>query len=194
MKFHRDLVKLLALCVSALFMSSGCVALVAPKYNASFSNVQTLREKNLKPLKVGAFTAKAAEGHDVNRLTIRGAAYSSPNNNSFVSYLQEALRQELYDARLFDETSTGEITGFLVRNSLDASGISVGIAEIEARFVVSDAGTSKYDKVFAIKHEWPSAFMAANAVPLAQENYPIAVQKLLEMLFNDSNFIGALKK
>lgn len=173
-------------------VASGC-SLAAPKYNAKFENVQTLRGAGLGSAKVGDFVADPAAKRDVNRLTIRGGSYVSPYNGSFVAYLQEAIRQELYDARLLDPNAAIEISGVLMRNELDGSGINVGIAEIEARFVVRRDGQVRYDKVKSARHEWESAFAGATAIPRAQQQYPTVVEKLLTTLYSDPDFVSALK-
>ncbi|HPR05472.1 MAG TPA: hypothetical protein PK620_11885 [Denitromonas sp.] len=170
---------------------SAC-SMVAPKYNTNFDNVDKLRSAKLEPVTVGAF-ATGEKGDDVNRLTIRGSSYKSPNG-SYTAYLQEAVRQELDDARLLDPKSQVELSGVLVRNELDGSGISTGFAEIEARFVVKRDGKIRFDKVKTARHEWDSAFLGSIAIPRAQQNYPIVVQKLLASLYVDLEFLQALKK
>jgi hypothetical protein len=163
---------------------------VAPKYNTNFDNVEKLRGSKLESVAVGTVT-KSDKGNDVDRLTIRGGAYKSPNG-SYAAYLQEAMRQELADARLLDPTSQLELSGVLLRNELDGSGVSIGFAEIEARFVVKRAGAVRFDKVKAARHEWESSFVGAVAIPAAQQNYPIVVQKLLTTLYSDPDFRKAL--
>ena len=44
------------------------------------------------------------------------------------------------------------------------------------------------------RHEWDSAFLGSIAIPRAQQNYPIVVQKLLASLYVDLEFLQALKK
>ena len=174
-------------------VATGC-SLAAPKYNAKFENVQTLRDAELGNAKVGDFVPDPAAKQDVNRLTIRGSSYVSPYNGSFVAYLQEAIRQELYDARLLEPNAAIEISGLLMRNELDGSGINVGIAEIEARFVVRRDGQVRFDKVKSARHEWESAFAGATAIPRAQQQYPTVVEKLLTTLYSDPDFLSALKR
>lgn len=119
-------------------------------------------------------------------------AVASPYG-SFTSYLAEALKQELDDARLLNPTSPTEISAVLLRNSLNAAGISTGVAEIEAQFTVRNGGKIKYEKTKVARHTWDSSFAGAIAVPKAQQNYPVVVQKLLGLLFSDPEFISALR-
>lgn len=170
----------------------GACSLVAPRYNTNFDNVDKLQAAKLEPMAVGPIT-KGGKGGDVDRLTIRGSSYNSPTG-AYTSYLQDAIRQELDDARLLDPKSKIELSGVLVRNELDGSGISLGYAEIEARFVVKRDGTVRFDKVKTARHEWESSFLGPIAIPRAQQNYPIVVQKLLATLYSDADFLAALKK
>ena len=169
----------------------GCSS-IAPKYNTDFNNIAPLRREKVSAARVGSIAKDPAATADVDALTIRGGRYVSPNG-SYTAYLEEALKQELDDARLFDPQSQIEVSAILLRNSLNAAGPATGAAEIEARFFVRNAGVVKYDKVKAAKHTWPSSFVGAVAVPKAQQNYPIVVQKLLGLLFGDPEFISALK-
>lgn len=178
--------------VVVLVATLNACSMVAPKYNTNFDNVGKLRGAALQPVTVGAF-AKEAKGDDVDRLTIRGSSLNSPNG-SYTAYLREAIRQELDDARLLDPKSQIELSGVLVRNELDGSGISLGFAEIEARFIVKRDGKVRFDKVISARHEWESSFLGAIAIPRTQQNYPIVVQKLLTSLFEDPLFLAALKK
>lgn len=64
---------------------------------------------------------------------------------------------------------------------------------MEARFVVSKAGTVRYDQVKTIRYEWESSFAGAVAIPRAQQEYPNLVQRLLAILYTDQAFLDALQ-
>ncbi len=166
---------------------------VAPKYNTDFNNITQLRTERLKlnPVRVGSVTKDPAGTLDVDLLTIRGGSYLSPNG-SFTAYLEEALKQELGDARLLNPTSPIEVSAVLLRNSLDAD-IATGVAEIEARFTVRNRGEIKYEKVKIAQHTWESSFAGNIAIPKAHQNYPVVVQKLIGLLFSDPEFIYSLR-
>lgn len=174
-----------------IFLITGC-STIAPKYNTDFNNISQLRREKLNPARVGTVTKETAANSNVDSLTIRGGSYLSPYG-SYTSYLAEALKQELDDARLLDPLSQIEVSAVLLRNSLDAAGFSTGVAEVEARFVVRNAGTIKFDKVKVARHTWESSFAGAIAIPKAQQSYPIVIQKLVGQLFSDPEFISALK-
>jgi hypothetical protein len=172
---------LLALCMAAC-------STTAPKYTANFDNISALRSQQLAPVKVGTFTKESGAKKDVDKLTIRGGSYVSPYG-SFTEYLQE-----LDDARLLDASADTEVTGVLLRNELDASGVAKAYAEVEARFVVRRGGTVKYEGTKTARYDWDSNFVGAIAIPRANQNYPVVIQKLLTVLVSDPAFIAALKK
>lgn len=101
---------------------------------------------------------------------------------------------ELEFARLQNLRSDIEVTGILVKNNIDAGGIATNEGQIEARFIVKHLDQIKYDKVKRAELKWDSSFAGAVAIPLAVNNYPVMVQKLLNGLFSDHDFIAAAKK
>jgi hypothetical protein len=115
----------------------------------------------------------------------------SPYNESFSEYLKEALRMELIRAQRFDANADVRIGGELRKNDLTV-GFDLGTLDIEARFLVYRRGTVVYDRVKSIRHQWDSTFMAAIAIPLARDAYPGAVQRLLDALFSDTDFVAAI--
>ena len=187
---ENEMKKLLGLTL-LLFFIAGC-STIAPRYNTDFNNISQMRKEKLNPVKIGSVTKDPTAQEDVEYLTVRGGRYVSPNG-TFTAYIEEALKQELEDARLLDPNSQIELSGVLLKNMLDGSGTSIGIAEIEVRFVVRKSGDVKYDKIKKARHTWESAFAGMIAVPKAHQNYPIVVQKLLGSLFSDPEFISVLR-
>lgn len=188
----RGVAKLLVSGVGLVVLSA--CSTVAPKYVPTPDNVNRLRDVGADSIKLGAFQADPASAGAVNSLSIRGGSYVSPYEGSYVNYLKEALRAELNDARLLDPSASVEIAGVLVRNELNAAGFSTANALIEARFTVKRGDQVRYDKVKSAKYEWESSFVGGIAIPRAQQNYPVVVQKLLADLYLDPEFVLAIKK
>src|SRR6476646_4460483 len=86
---------------SALLLSA--CSLTAPKYTFSPDQVQVLRAAALAPAKVGAVSAQGPDAHN-DSITLRGTGMHSPYG-SYAQYLQEALTQDLREARLLDAQS-----------------------------------------------------------------------------------------
>ena len=79
-------------------------------------------------------------------------------------------------------------------DDLDASGISIGEADLSARFYVDKQGRQVYDKIHSMQHEWDSSFAAAIAIPRAIDNYSIAMQKLIHEFLLDIELLHAVMK
>lgn len=96
-------------------------------------------------------------------------------------------------AKLYAPQSGTTISGVLLKNNIDAGGLSTNEGQLEARFTVKREGQVRFEKTKSIVHTWESAFAGAVAIPLAANNYPIMVQKLIDALVSDSDFIQSLK-
>ncbi|HEV2287085.1 MAG TPA: hypothetical protein VGR80_13660 [Steroidobacteraceae bacterium] len=188
MSLRRALV--LTVVVSGALLASGC-SLTAPRYTASLDNVQKLKDGGIAPTKVGTFRSDSGKDNPAT-ISIRGSALASPYNNSYADYLAEALKQELTMAGKLAPDAQIEVTGALQKNDISVP-MSTASGDMTARFIVMRGGTVRYDQVKSIHDEWESSFVGAIAIPRAQEQYPIMVQKLLAALYADPAFIQALK-
>jgi len=177
------------LAAAAALLLSAC-SMVAPKYVFSVDQVQTLRDAGLAPAKIGAVGAAGADAHN-DSIALRGSGMHSPYGN-YARYLQVALAQDLREARLLDEKSDVEINAVLLKNDID-TGMATASADIAARFVVSKAGQTRFDRTKTAHIEWDSNFIGAIAIPRAQEHYPVLVAALLKELYADGEFLRALK-
>jgi hypothetical protein len=186
---QRLTIVLLALAVSVL--GTGC-SMMAPQYSASLDNVQMLKDTGNYTARVGEFTSSKDKAN-ANPLTIRGSSLVSPYQESYANYIAEAIRQELSLAKKMSSDASVEISGILLKNDLDASGFTLGFAEIQARFIVKRSGQVRYDQMKSVRHEFPSSFAGAIAIPRAVQEYPVTIQKLLASLYTDKAFINALK-
>ena len=176
--------------LAAVALNSGC-SLQAPRYTASLQNVQKLKDANIQTVKVGAFAATPGTGN-ANPISLRGSSLASPYDGSYAEYLAAAIKQDLSLAGKLAPDAQIEVSGALQKNDIDV-GIGTGTGYLEARFVVTRAGTVRYDQVKSIHDEWESSFFAAVAIPRAQERYPIMMQKLLAALYEDPAFLDAQK-
>jgi len=181
-----------SLAIVGMLSLGGCAS-VAPNYPPSMENVGTLKSSGAPAVSVGAFEAGGADKDKVNNLTIRAGQFNSPVKNSFVEYIREALRLELEFAGLLKDNAETTITGIVTKNEIDASGASVGTADVEMRLTVRKNQAVRYDKTKSAHHEWESSFAGAVAIPKARLSYPVVIQKLLANFFNDEDFKQALK-
>jgi hypothetical protein len=177
--------------LAASLFATGCAG-PAPNYAPSIDNVEVLKKSGITASNVGVVTV-SADLPGGKSLSLRANTMVSPVGANFGDYIATALRQELELAKLFNTQSGLEISGALLRNNIDAGGISTNEGQIEARFVVTRGGQIRFDKVKRVEHQWESSFAGAVAIPLAANNYPVMVQKLIRSLVTDPEFIQSLR-
>lgn len=184
--FHSRL--MLAAVASAL--ASGC-AIQAPPYQPSLDNVEILK-KSASPAALGNFTVQAG-GAGVVSISLRGSGMNSPVGTDYAAYLANALSQELQLAGKLDAKSKVVITGLLIKNDISAGGFSTNSGEMEAQFTVIVDGQERYRGTHRAELSWDSSFIGGIAIPKAQQQYPMLVQRLLTQLMADTRFQAALK-
>lgn len=176
--------------LAAVVLGSGC-AVQAVKYQPSLDNVEHIK-KAPNPVAVGSFTVQpSATG--AQAIALRTTSMSSPVGTDYAAYLADALRQELVIAGRLDPSSKTEISGTLLKNDISAGGFSVNSGEIEVRFVVKKDGAARFDKTKRADLSWESSFAAMVAIPKAQLQYSLLVQKLIQQLFVDPDFTAVLQ-
>jgi hypothetical protein len=172
----------------ALGFMSGCT-MNAVQYQPDFNLVSELKDQNIRSISVGDISNKEPA---LNRISLRGSPMVSTYSNSYADYLEAAIKEQLLQSGLYEESSTIEISGELLENKVSVASFSIGTANISARFIVKNSENIRFNKIVAIEHQWPSSFVGAIAIPNAQNNYPLAVQKLINKLMSDSEFISAV--
>lgn len=176
----------------AILLLTACAG-PAPNYAPSIDNVEVLKKSGLEPVKTGSIVP-APNLKTANAITLRANTMVSGVGNHYGDYLAAALRQELDLAKLYNPQSGIEISGTLLQNDINAGGMSIADGVIEARFVVKQGMQIRYDKTKLVKHQWESAFAGATAIPLAANNYPVMVQKLVGQFLSDPDFLQSLRK
>lgn len=182
---------LLAVSALALLALTAC-STPAPPYAVSIPNVQALKSATTSGVAIGEFTAQGSAANNES-ISIRGNPMVSAHG-TFSKYLQNAITQELIEARLLDPKSGLQIAAVLLKNDISAAGVITASAEIEAKFSITSGGKVTFDKVIRATTEWDSNFLGAIAIPRAQQNYPNLVTVLLKQLYADKDFVIALRK
>lgn len=185
----RRLVLLVA-AVGAMLGSTGC-AVKANSYQPSIANVSVLNKGSAK-VAVGEFTVQAGAVGGAT-ISLRGNSMTAPDTADYAGYLAAALKTELDMAKRLDPKANIQVSGVLLKNDIAAGGISTNSGEVEARFVVKRDGKVTFDKTKRSADQWESSFAAAIAIPKAQQQYPVLVQKLLAALYADADFQSALR-
>jgi len=185
----RRVVLFTGIAVSAFLV--GCAG-PAPNYAPSIDNVETLKKIEGASVKTGTIGVTAGMP-GAAALSLRANTMTSPVGKNYGDYIAAALRQELELAKLYNPQSGVEISGTLLKNNIDAGGLSTNAGQIEARFVVKANGQVRFDKVKRIERKWESAFAGAVAIPLAANNYAPMVQSLIASLVSDPDFVKAIR-
>lgn len=177
---------------SVLFflLISGC-STTAPNYSASIDNIEALKKSGDFHAKIGNFTSIASE-ENMNPISIRGSSMVSPYQNSYATYVGEAIKQELVMAKKMAQNADIELSGVLLKNDINAD-IRTGHANIKMQLIVKKNDKVNYDRVKSVEHQWDSSFVGAIAIPRAMQEYPVMIQKLLAQFYNDNDFVNALK-
>jgi hypothetical protein len=184
--------RILTIFSASLFamLVSAC-STVAPNYTPSIANVESLKKVGDFHAKVGTFTSAAAEGN-ANPISLRGTNMISPYQDSYAAYVAEALRQELAMSQKLGPNADIELSGVLLTNDINPD-MSIGHGNISMQLSVKKNNQVNYERVISTKHQWESSFMGAIAIPQAIQEYPIMIQKLLASLYEDKDFINAIK-
>lgn len=171
---------------------SGCAALVAPPYSPHFETLDALKKQPIDKLAVGEVqpTDPAAK---VNRITLRGSSLSSPDG-TFAKYLENALVQDFKELSVYDPSAGTRVDATILKNDIDVSGISTGQGLMEVEIRVSRGAERRLVKTFKASTQFPSSFAGAVAIPKGQSEYGNLVRTLLRQVYEDQEFINAVKK
>lgn len=176
--------------VIAALALSACASVPAVRYQTSLNASVVLGAG--EPAE-GGF-ARAAKGVNDRTVGMRGSTMeSSSPERTFSSFIRDAVIAELRAAGRYAEGATRRVSVELLKHDVSIAGISTGYAALTARFKVEDAGEVRFDRVHEVRHEWESSFIGAVAMRSGLDNYPTAVQRLIEQLFADPEFQEALR-
>lgn len=168
-----------------------CSTLDIGQYQPDFNTVNNLKDIDSKSMAVGDFSEADPK---LNKVSLRGTPMTSQHDGSYGKYLKYSLEEQLAQADILSDKSNFIISGTLLENDVSAAGVSTGSAKLAAQFVISESGKEIYNQEHEIYHEWESSFVGAIAIPRAQENYPIAVKKLINDFLSDEDVIKYLSK
>lgn len=182
--------KILSMTILVVMLFSGC-SIKSALYKPDFNSINELKTLSIKPMTVQRGNS---QNQKINEITLRSAKMVSSYGENFEDYLKISLEEHLMSANLFDKNSNLVITSTLLKNEVETGLVATGTADISANFTLKKDGKLIYDKTHTIHHEWESSFVGAVAIPNAVENYPIAIQKLINKLMTDNEFLIAIQK
>lgn len=176
----------------SIFLLSGCATLVAPSYSPSYESID-----NLKKMDLGKVSVAQVEPHDpnalANHITLRGSKLNA-QEGTFALYLEKAIRSDLIEMGFFDPASSTRLDAVIIKNDIDISGFSKGLGTMEVKLTIHKSGSIVFEKLYSANTQFESSFAGAVAIPKGQSEYPNLVRELLQKIYSDSAFIGAVKK
>ncbi len=175
----------------SVMLISGC-SIMTPQYSPSVANIGQMKMANIRPLAVTKVTADPALGSNNESIGLRGSPLR-PANGSYSAYLEDAIKSEFQAAGLLDPSSATQLSGVLIKNDVNVGGFSTGDSIIEAKITVTKAGNVVFDKVKTATLQFESSFLGAIAIAKGRDMYAPTVQKFIESLISDQDFISALK-
>jgi len=174
----------------ALLLVTGC-SVKGQKYTPDFNAINNLKNENLKSISV---KSSNSESKNLMEISLRAAKMTSPYGGSFSKYLEESLKEHLKHASLYNESSNIKVAVLMLKNNVDIMGFSIGEADISAKFTVYKNNKIIHNKVYSIHHTWDSSFIGQVAIENALNNYPIAIQKLINKFTLNQDFLKKIKK
>lgn len=175
---------------------AGCAEMPMNPPKPTIENAAKLRGGNpaIGSVEVGKFTLDTAQSASLDKgVSIRSNMVRSPVEGSFAQYLRETLRVELQSAGLLDAGSDAVITGTLLDSTVEAP-VGMGKAALAARFVVTRAGSVRYDRALRTEASWDSPFIGVSAIPQAAGQYEALYRKLVGTLLDDPAFRAAVAR
>jgi len=184
--------KIAVLCIILIsLILTGC-SYKGQNYIPNYNTINELKDKNLKQVDVIRMTSP--EDKTISISIGRGTnKMHSPYMGTFSKYLEIALEEELKQASIYNNKSNIKIKTKLLTNKID-TGISLATVDLSANFTILIDKEKVFTKIYEIHHEWESSFIGAIAIPRTFENYPIAMQKLIDEFLLDDEVINIIKK
>jgi len=116
----------------------------------------------------------------------------SPIGKDFNDYLQDTLQKYLEESALYNADSDIEISSEILNQQLNIPAIGVDGIYSKAKFVVQKQDKEIYVKTFENTYQFDT-----NPLTIGNEvsnNYPIALSKVIDMLFTDKEFLDVISK
>jgi len=170
-----------------LLTLSGCANKVAT-YSVSTENIISLKglSKDSKGINLGEFTdSDKGESKVMCRLA---TPIGTPNGETFISYIKDALKKELLIAEMYQKKSKIKID-----MNLDYLYGSTTLGNAYWEFKVTVNSSNKKSFKVESKYEYESSFTAYSACSEMQRSFVPAVQKLIKEIIQHNEFKNLIK-
>jgi len=159
----------------------------------TLANIQLLRTAEMPSFALGDFhLAPGLPARIDHSVSVRADSLTAPGDGSFAHYLRSTLETELRGAGKLDPASSIAINGELTQSAI-GSDPSAGHGLLGARFRVVRGDHVLYEKELIATDTWPSDWIGAVAIPLAEDRYTALYPKLVTNLLSDPEFRAAVR-
>jgi hypothetical protein len=171
----------------------GCASVTMSVPTADINTIEKLRSSGISPTAVGSFVLAPGKDPAMDKTVggLRGSSISA-STGSYATQLREQIIADLRSTGLLSDNSKIVISGQLTDSKLDAA-MSTGTGRLAAIFFVDREGKRVFQKELAIDAQWTSSFVGAIAIPAAINEYTSLYKKLSRKLFEDADFLAAVK-
>lgn len=170
----------IAIPVLATFILTGC-GIKTSEYTVSADNVQKLRSHNNVKLGVSKFTAVVPGENSI--LCRLADTVETPNDEAFEMYIENALKDELKMAGIYDENADIKLTGKVKKVSASTM---LGNAYWSFDINVSSSNGKNFD--LESRRDYGSAFLALTACNNMGSSFGPSVKKLIEDIITHPKF------
>jgi hypothetical protein len=175
--------KVVKITIAVLLLAyiTGCSTYTVNRYGISANNIEVMRSMDGLKFSVNKFSAT---NPGLNQIQCRGAGtISTPNKESFESYITAALVSELKIAGIYSESSNIKIDGII--ENLDFSS-NVGAGKWMFDVIVSDNSGNSY-KVKSL-FDFSTNWFADKACQQVAQAFVPAVQNLIKDIISHPKF------
>lgn len=164
---------------------TGC-GIKSTEYTASAKNLQAL--KNYGDIKVGVSTFTAKTPGNYSTLCRLAETITTPNDEPYEVYIENALKEELIMAGLYDAKSKIKITGFVD----EVVGSSM-LGDAFWKFSLKVSSTNGNEIVVNTKKSYSSSFIAYTACNNMGSTFSSSVKQLINDIVTHEDFRSLLK-
>lgn len=184
--------KNILLYVLIITIISGCT-LKTPEYKVDNNTSDVLNNYNLNQVSLSKELDNNLNEYNY-KLKLRAAEMIPSMGGSYSNYIAISLKQQLSQNDLYKDDSNIVVKTKLLQNDVDIWGLSKGSYTLSINFKVLKNGEIVYNRNISNTHEFDSHVVGQIAIENAINNYPIAVQKVLNKFLLDEDFIKNVRK
>ena len=170
---------------ASVFLLTGC-GIKSSEYSASAKNVQTLKNYGTAKIGINKFTAK--KPGEYSTLCRLAETITTPNDEPYETYIENALKEELMMAGLYDANSKIKISGYLE----EINGSSM-LGDAYWQFKVKVTSTNGNEFTVNTKKQYSSSFVAYTACNNMGSTFAPSVKQLISDIVSHPKFATLLK-